>query len=39
MIYAKYTIDAFTLGYQTNSVEADTANADYDFRGIGISML
>ena len=37
VIYAKYTIDAFTLGYQTNSVEADTANADYDFRGIGIS--
>jgi len=37
VMYAKYTMDAFTFGYQTNSVDGSTANSDYDFTGIGLS--
>jgi len=37
VMYAKYTMDAFTVGYQANSVDGNAANSDYDFRGIGIS--
>ena len=37
VMYAKYTMDAFTIGYQANDVDGSTANSDYDFRGIGVS--
>ena len=36
-LYATYTMDAFTLGVQDNSTDAETANTDTDFRAIGIS--
>ena len=37
VLYAKYTIDAFTFGVQDNSGDHQTANSDTDFRAIGIS--
>ena len=36
-MYAKYAIDAFTIGVQDNSTDSETANADNDFRAYGIS--
>jgi len=37
VIYAKYAIDAFTIGVQDNSTDSETANADTDFRAYGVS--
>ena len=37
VIYAKYAIDAFTIGIQDNSTDSEAANADTDFRAYGIS--
>ena len=37
VLYAKYTMDAFTFGVQDNSGDHQTANSDTDFRAIGIS--
>jgi len=37
VMYAKYAIDAFTLGVQDNSTDSGTANADTDFRAYGVS--
>ena len=37
VMYAKYAIDAFTIGVQDNSTDSETANADNDFRAYGIS--
>jgi len=36
-LWATYTMDAFTVGVQDNSTEAQTANTDTDFRAIGVS--
>tara|TARA_B100001250_G_scaffold386634_1_gene383337 strand:+ start:907 stop:1836 length:930 start_codon:yes stop_codon:yes gene_type:complete len=36
-IWAKYTFDAFTIGYQSNSEDEQTASADTDFRAMGVS--
>ena len=36
-LWAKYTIDAFTLGAQRNETDNQTANTDSDFDGYGIS--
>ncbi len=36
-LWAKYTLDAFTIGVQANEGDAQTANADTDFKGYGIS--
>ena len=36
-VYATYAIDAFTIGVQNNEVDSESANADYDYRGYGIS--
>ena len=36
-LWATYTMDAFTVGVQDNSTEAQTANTDTDFRAMGIS--
>ena len=37
VMYAKYAIDAFTIGVQDNSTDSETANADSDFRAYGTS--
>ena len=37
VMYAKYAIDAFTIGVQDNSTDSETANADTDFRAYGVS--
>ena len=37
VIYAKYAIDAFTIGVQDNTTDSETANADTDFRAYGVS--
>ena len=37
VMYAKYAIDAFTIGVQDNTTDSETANADSDFRAYGIS--
>ena len=37
VFYAKYAMDAFTIGIQTNEVDSETADADYDFEALGIS--
>ena len=37
VMYAKYAIDAFTIGVQDNSTDSETANADSDFRAYGVS--
>jgi len=36
-LWAKYTIDAFTLGVQSNQEDEQSANADTDFTAYGIS--
>jgi len=36
-LWAKYTIDAFTLGVQSNQEDEQTASADTDFTAYGIS--
>jgi len=36
-LWATYTMDAFTLGVQDNSTDAQTANTDSDFRAVGVS--
>ena len=36
-LWATYTMDAFTVGVQDNSTEAQSANTDTDFRAIGVS--
>jgi len=36
-LYAKYTMDSFTFGYQANEEDEQTANADTDFTAWGIS--
>jgi len=35
--WATYTMDAFTLGFQDNETDAQTANTDTDFQAVGIS--
>jgi hypothetical protein len=37
-VYVKYTMDAFTLGYQTSESDSETASSDYDMTAIGVSM-
>ena len=37
VMYAKYAIDAFTIGVQDNSTDSETSNADSDFRAYGVS--
>jgi len=37
VFYAKYAMDAFTIGIQTNEVDSETADADYDFEALGVS--
>ena len=36
-LWAKYTFDAFTVGYQSNQEDEQTASADTDFTAVGIS--
>ena len=36
-LWAKYTLDSFTFGYQANEEDEETASADTDFTAIGIS--
>ena len=36
-LYATYVMDAFTIGVQDNSTDAQTASTDTDFRAVGIS--
>jgi len=36
-LWATYTLDAFTLGIQDNSTDAQTASTDTDFRAVGVS--
>jgi outer membrane protein OmpU len=36
-MFLTYAIDAFTIGVQNNESDSGTANADYDYRGYGIS--
>ena len=36
-LYATYVMDAFTVGVQDNSTQAQTANTDTDFRAVGVS--
>jgi len=36
-LWATYTMDAFTVGVQDNSTDAQTANTDTDFSAVGIS--
>ena len=36
-MYATYTMDAFSVGYQTSESDSETANADKDFTAIGLS--
>ena len=36
-LYATYVMDAFTVGVQDNSTDAQTANTDTDFRAVGVS--
>jgi outer membrane protein OmpU len=37
VFYATYAMDAFTIGIQTNEVDSETADADYDFEALGVS--
>ena len=37
VLYATYAIDSFSVGIQDNSMDSEAANADWDFRGYGIS--
>jgi outer membrane protein OmpU len=36
-MYVKYAMDAFTIGYQANEADSETADADKDFSAMGIS--
>jgi len=36
-MYVKYTMDAFSVGYQTSEADSETANADKEFTAIGLS--
>jgi outer membrane protein OmpU len=36
-VYVKYTMDAFSVGYQTSESDSETADADLDFTALGIS--
>ena len=36
-MYATYTFDAFSVGYQTSESDSETANADLDFTAVGVS--
>ncbi len=36
-MYVKYTMDAFSVGYQASESDSETANADKDFTAIGLS--
>ena len=36
-MYLTYTMDAFSVGYQTSESDSETANADKDFTAIGLS--
>jgi outer membrane protein OmpU len=36
-VYVKYTMDAFSVGYQTSESDSETADADLDFTAVGIS--
>jgi len=35
--YAKYAFDSFTIGIQANESDSDTANADTEYSGVGVS--
>ena len=37
VLYATYSMDAFTVGVQDNSTDTEAANGDSDFRGYGVS--
>ena len=37
VLYATYSMDAFTIGVQDNSTDTEASNGDSDFRGYGIS--
>ena len=37
VLYATYSMDAFTIGVQDNSTDTEATNGDSDFRGYGIS--
>ena len=36
-VYATYTMDAFSVGYQVSEFDSETANSDRDFTAIGVS--
>ena len=36
-MYVKYTMDAFSVGYQASESDSETANSDLDFSAIGVS--
>ena len=36
-MYVKYTMDAFSVGYQASESDSETADADVDFTAIGLS--
>ena len=36
-MFLTYAMDAFTVGVQNNESDSETANADYDYRGYGVS--
>ena len=36
-MYATYAIDSFSVGIQDNSMDSEESDADWDFRGYGIS--
>ena len=36
-MYVKYTMDAFSVGYQASEADSETASADKDFTAIGLS--
>ena len=36
-LFVKYAFDSFTIGMQDNESDSGTANADFDYRGYGIS--
>ena len=36
-MFLTYAMDAFTIGVQNNETDSETANADYDYRGYGVS--
>lgn len=36
-MYVKYTMDAFSVGYQASESDSETADADLDFTAIGLS--